>query len=151
MGNICRSPTAEGVFKHKLRALGIDDEWLVDSAGTHAYHIGEAPDKRSQQAALKRGYALQSIRARQVSEDDFYRFDWILAADAQNLRALKQTAPHNSTATVQRIMDFSEQAGWQGGDVPDPYYGGASGFDDVLDRLESACDGFLATHCRTHD
>lgn len=144
MGNICRSPSAEAIFRKLTTDAGRSKDWLVDSAGTHAYHVGSSPDKRSQQAAQKRGYNLAAIRARQVQEADFFAFDWILAMDRQNLALLQQAKPSQAKATLGLMLDFARQNQWKNEDVPDPYYGGTSGFDDVLDRLEDACAGFLA-------
>lgn len=145
MGNICRSPTAEAVFTSLLRARGLSAHWQVDSAGTHAYHIGNPPDSRSQKAARARGYSMGQLRARQVEAADFQRFDWILAADQSNLRALAAIRPNNGLAQLALIQDFARQPKWRGEDVPDPYYGGDGGFEDVLNRLEDACAGFLDT------
>lgn len=144
MGNICRSPTAEAVFRHQIKQSGVDKDWLVDSAGTHTYHVGESPDKRSQAAARHRGYAMEMLSARQVAAEDFQRFDWLLAMDAQNLRGLQKIQPMGCHAQLALMLDFAPSLHWQGGDVPDPYYGGAGGFDDVLDRIEESCAGFLA-------
>ncbi len=142
MGNICRSPTAEAVFSKLVSRK----EWHVDSAGTHAYHVGNPPDKRSQRAAKTRGYEMAHLRARQVSTEDFELFGWILAADRENLRNLKALAPAHYRAQLGLIQDFSLNPKWQQQDVPDPYYGGEQGFDEVLDRIESACKGFLEKH-----
>lgn len=144
MGNICRSPTAEAVFRHQIKQAGVEQQWVVDSAGTHAYHVGNAPDKRSQTAAQTRGYAMQSLRARQIEASDFDRFDWILAMDQQNLQGLQQCQPPGSSAQLALMMDFAESPKWQGNDVPDPYYGDGDGFAEVLDRVEISCAGFLA-------
>ena len=146
MGNICRSPTAEAVFRDAVNKQGEAPNWLIESAGTHAYHVGNPPDKRSQKAAQARGYQLSGIRARQVEVDDFCRFDWILAADHSNLQNLQQLAPANASAKLALIQDFASEPKWRGSDVPDPYYGGPDGFDDVLNRLENACAGFLAAN-----
>lgn len=145
MGNICRSPTAEAIFKSHLAQQGKLQRWHVDSAGTHAYHLGKAPDSRAQQAALKRGYNLQSMRARQVVAADFMAFDYILVADQNNLRDLKAQQPSNSRAKLALVLDYASKPEWRGGEVPDPYYGGDSGFEAVLDRLEDACAGLLKT------
>lgn len=146
MGNICRSPSAEAVFRRMVKQQGHDKQWLIDSAGTHAYHVGEPPDRRSQQAASPRGYSMQSITARQVMADDFNRFDWILAMDQQNLSLLRQIQPANSNAQLGLMLDYAIRPEWQGSDVPDPYYGGVDGFAEVLDRLEESCEHFLKTH-----
>jgi protein-tyrosine phosphatase len=143
MGNICRSPTAEAVFRKLVQQTSQENDWQIDSAGTHAYHVGEKPDQRSRQAARQRAYNLEGIRARQVHADDFFKFDWILAADKQNLHALQSIQPPNGRAQLALMQDFASKPEWRGSDVPDPYYGGVSGFDDVLNRLEDACQGFL--------
>lgn len=138
-GNICRSPTAEGVMRAKVERAGLASAILIDSAGTHGYHVGEAPDLRSQQAAQRRGYDLSAQRARQVSLADFERFDLVLAADQRNLTALRQLCP--PALRYKLTLMLAPLGGSQ--EVPDPYYGGASGFDRVLDLLEAACDGWL--------
>ena len=135
-GNICRSPTAEGVFRHLARDRGVLGRLRVDSAGTHDYHVGEAPDARSVEHAARRGYDLAPLRARQVCGADFREFDRILAMDRGHLRQLKAMAPAGSLARVAMFLDHSE--GWRGLDVPDPYYGGSRGFEDVLDMVEEA-------------
>lgn len=137
MGNICRSPTAEAVLRAKLERAGLADDVEVDSAGTHAdWHKGEAPDKRSQQHARRRGYDLSALRARKVEAGDFERFDLILAMDDDNLGELESRCPPALRPKLRRLID---------GDglnavVPDPYYGDAAAFEDVLDRVEAACD-----------
>ncbi|MDD9892195.1 MAG: low molecular weight phosphotyrosine protein phosphatase [Gammaproteobacteria bacterium] len=143
MGNICRSPTAEAVFTKLVTETGKSREWVIDSAGTHTYHIGHSPDTRSQKTAKQRGYEMSHLRARQVCAEDFQRFDWILAADQSNLNNLKRIAPQDGHAKLGLIQDFSSQPDWIGEDVPDPYYGGQDGFSDVLNRLENACIEFL--------
>ena len=135
-GNICRSPTAEGVFRHLARERGVLELLRVDSAGTHDYHVGEAPDPRSVAHAARRGYDLAPLRARQVSRADFHEFDRILAMDRGHLRQLKAMAPAGSPARVAMFLDHSES--WRGLDVPDPYYGGSRGFEEVLDMVEEA-------------
>lgn len=142
LGNICRSPTAEAVMRARAEAAGQADSLTLDSAGTGDWHVGKPPDRRARDAAAKRGYDLSSLRARQVNRDDFHTFDFILAMDGSNLADLQALAPAGSRARVQLFLDFShgpEQ------DVPDPYYGGEDGFDAVLDLVESACDGLIAT------
>ncbi|WP_040653105.1 MULTISPECIES: low molecular weight protein-tyrosine-phosphatase [Pseudogulbenkiania] len=139
-GNICRSPTAEGVMRAKVERAGLAAAILIDSAGTHGYHVGEAPDQRSQQAARQRGYDLSTQRARQVTRADFERFDLVLAADQRNLAALRQLCPPG----MQHKLALMLAPLGPNQEVPDPYYGGASGFDRVLDLLEAACDGWLA-------
>ncbi len=143
MGNICRSPTVEGVFRHMLETSGLGGRVLADSAGTHGYHAGEAPDRRSQLAASRRGYDLASIRARQVCDLDFERFDLIVAMDRQNRQELERICPPGLQHKLHLLLDFSES--YSGRDVPDPYYGGAAGFERVLDMAEDACRGLLAS------
>jgi len=140
-GNICRSPTGEGVLRVKAKARGLDAVVRVASAGTHDYHIGEAPDARSVRHAIKRGYDLSAQRAQQVSAEHFAEFDYILAMDRSHLRILKALAPMNSRAKVGLFLDRSQS--WKSGDVPDPYYGGPEGFERVLDMIEEASDAWL--------
>ena len=141
LGNICRSPTAEAIFRHKVEQAGLGDQVLIDSAGTGDWHIGKAPDPRTQQAALKRGYNLSALRGRQVRAEDLARFDWVLAMDGDNLANLKRLKRADSTATVDL---FLRRFDMPVNDVPDPYYGGPEGFEQVLDLLEQACDALLA-------
>jgi protein-tyrosine phosphatase len=151
MGNICRSPTAEGVLRHKLAQAGLSDVVEVDSAGTHAYHVGSPPDERSQQHASRRGYDLSTQRARKVNARDFAHFDLLLAMDEANLSRLENECPDDPQLKhkLKRLTEFlppdSPHAGTQA--VPDPYYGGPAGFDVVLDLVEAACDG-LVEHLR---
>ncbi|QFT21549.1 Low molecular weight protein-tyrosine-phosphatase YfkJ [Pseudomonas sp. THAF187a] len=140
LGNICRSPTAEGVFRHKLRAVGLEGQVQVDSAGTGDWHVGKAPDSRTRQAAQRRGYDLSAQRARQVEVADFQRFDLILAMDQSNLRNLQALRPAGARAELDlylRRFDLALD------EVPDPYYGGEDGFEQVLDLIEQACDALL--------
>jgi protein-tyrosine phosphatase len=142
LGNICRSPTAEGVLR-SLAALEAPELRLeIDSAGTADYHLGAAPDPRSQRAALKRGIDISGLRARQVSEDDFERFDLILAMDRQNLRALQVVKPRKARTSPKLFLDYAPQLGLR--DVPDPYYGDAAAFEEVLDLATAASRGLLA-------
>jgi len=141
MGNICRSPTAHGVFQHKLNALGLQDRITVDSAGTHNYHPNSPPDERSQEHAAKRGYDLSDLRARQIRAADFARFDLILAMDWDNLALVQERCPPQYQSKVKRLTEFCVNL--DSPVVPDPYYGGAVGFDHVLDLVEDACDGLL--------
>ncbi|PZP32897.1 MAG: protein tyrosine phosphatase [Roseateles depolymerans] len=140
MGNICRSPTAEGVMRAKLAAarLGHID---VDSAGTHGYHTGEPPDERSQQHARQRGYDLSTLRARPLTAADFEHFDLVLGMDDNNLREASRLCPPGQRHKLQLLMSYAPSAGSRV--VPDPYYGGADGFETVLDLVEAACDGLL--------
>ena len=141
MGNICRSPTAEGVFRAHARrhATGLGIE--IDSAGTHAYHVGEPPDPRTIEAATRRGIDLTGLRARQVHDDDFERFDLILAMDRLNHATLLDRSPPEHHERIRTLLEFAGKTA--PADVPDPYYGGARGFDDVLDLVESAVEGLL--------
>ena len=142
LGNICRSPTAEAVMRHVLREEGLEDAVEVDSAGTGSWHAGNPPDERSAAAALRRGITLDGA-ARQVAAGDFSSFDLLLAADASNRRALLDLAADEaSRAKVRMIREFDPEAGGDL-DVPDPYYGGARGFDDVLDIVERSCRALL--------
>ena len=148
MGNICRSPTAEAVFRHHVKAAGVDHLIEVDSAGTHAYHIGNPPDERSQRTALKRGYKMDDLRARAVETGDFEEFDYILAMDKENLQLLKQRSPRHYHEKIRLFMHYGAN---HDGDteVPDPYFGGHQGFELVLDMVEEASQGLLA-HLRDH-
>ncbi len=141
MGNICRSPTAEGVFQSLVNEAGLQEQISVDSAGTHAYHIGEPPDRRSQQTASRRGYDLSSQRARRVSEQDFEDFDYVLAMDTDNYYGLEQLCSAKHRHKLRRFLEFAPQLEVQ--DVPDPYYGGGNGFEGVLDLVEAASKGLL--------
>jgi protein-tyrosine phosphatase len=141
MGNICRSPTAHGVLRHKVKELGLEHLITVDSAGTHNYHPNSPPDARSQQHAAKRGYDLSDLRARQIKAADFATFDLILVMDRDNLELVQERCPANYLDNVKRLTEFCMKS--ESDEVPDPYYGGASGFDHVLDLVEDACDGLL--------
>jgi len=142
MGNICRSPTAEGVFRRRLRESGLDKTVRLESAGTHAYHVGSAPDNRAQKAALGRGYDLSSLVGRQVSKSDFERFDYILAMDHDNLADLSARCPQEHRHKLRLYLSFSSR--YKDHEVPDPYYSGPQGFERVLDMIEDAADGLLA-------
>jgi protein-tyrosine phosphatase len=148
MGNICRSPTAEIVFAALVEKAGLSEQFQIDSAGTHDYHIGEAPDGRTQRAALRRGYDMSQLRGRQVDVTDFARFDYILAMDEANLMNLKKLNPNNSKGYIGLFLAFAEQP--QAHEVPDPYYGGADGFEKVLDLVEDTAHGLLR-HIQQHD
>jgi protein-tyrosine phosphatase len=134
-GNICRSPTAEGVFAQKVAEAGLTKEIIVDSAGTHGYHTGEAPDDRAIEAARKRGYDLSKQVARRVREADFQKFDVIIAMDRGHMRDLTAMAPGDTYERISLFMSYAAGAKTQ--DVPDPYYGGDRGFEDVLDMIEA--------------
>jgi protein-tyrosine phosphatase len=146
MGNICRSPTAEGVLRQKVQAAGLDSSVHIDSAGTIDYHVGSPPDERSARHARKRGYDLSSLRARQVHARDFERFDLILAMDWENLQELQLLCPREHEHKLRRLMEFAPPG--LGDVVADPYYGGRDGFERVLDHVEAACNGLLG-HLRT--
>ena len=141
MGNICRSPTAEGVFAKLIKEKKVDHQFDIDSAGTHAYHVGDPPDERAQKAALNRGIDLRNIRARQVGHSDFETFDHILVMDRQNLDTLMFVCPRTHSQKVKLFMEYA--SGIKVKEVPDPYYGGDKGFDHVLDLVERASLGFL--------
>jgi protein-tyrosine phosphatase len=141
MGNICRSPTAHGVMRHKVAARGWGDQVQVDSAGTHNYHPGEPPDTRSLAHANRRGYVFADLRARQMVEEDFARADLILVMDWDNLALVQAMCPPYAEHKVRRLTEFCQRH--EAPVVPDPYYGGDAGFESVLDLVEDACDGVL--------
>lgn len=142
MGNICRSPIAEGVFRTAVAEAGLLERLQIDSAGTHGYHAGEAPDGRAQRAAKRRGYDLAGIRARQFEREDFARFDWIFAMDQANLRSLVELRPRDYTGHVGLYLDLLPKAGLR--EMPDPYYGGPEGFEQVLDLAERVTPVLIA-------
>lgn len=141
MGNICRSPTAHGVFLKLIADQSVGDLIEVDSAGTHAYHIGKAPDRRSQTAALQRGVDLSPLRARQVQKNDFGYYDYILAMDNDNLEILIEHCPVQHRHKLQLFLEYAPHL--PENEVPDPYYGGERGFEQVLDLVEAAAQGLL--------
>ena len=145
MGNICRSPTAEGVFRRLLEQhrhdSGADLPIEIESAGTHEYHVGEAPDHRAIAAAARRGIDLRALRARRVEDQDFERFDLILAMDRENLSVLQSRAPREYHSRIRLLLDYAPETYTR--EVPDPYYGGTKGFEEVLDLLEQAAQGLL--------
>lgn len=141
LGNICRSPTAEVVFRAVAAREAPEMALEIASAGTAAYHVGELPDRRTRQAAARRGYDLSRLRARVVDPGDFERFDLILAMDRENLRALERRAPAHARERLRLFLEFAPEAGIS--EVPDPYYGGPNGFEDVLDLIEAASRGLL--------
>ena len=142
-GHICRSPTAEGVFRHLLTSEGLTETFETDSAGTHGYHIGEPPDSRSVDAAAARGIDLSALRARKVVRVDFQNFDLILAMDRGHYEHLKAMRPPEARARVELFLDYHPKDTVK--DVPDPYYGGRDGFERVLDMVEQTSRGLLAS------
>jgi protein-tyrosine phosphatase len=143
LGNICRSPTAEAVLRKKVHEAGLDDRIEVDSAGTADYHVDSPPDRRAVAHGERRGLKMKHLRGRQVSRDDFDRFDFILAMDDDNLANLQRMCPAGSRAKLALLMSYAPDAGSR--EVPDPYYGGTEGFETVLDLVESAADCFIAS------
>lgn len=141
MGNICRSPTAEGVFRHLVRQEELEHLVQTDSAGTHAYHVGNPPDSRAQATAERRGIELHDLRARRVSVEDFDLFDYVLAMDRDNYEILSDLCPPGYESRLRLFMEFAPQLNIP--EVPDPYYGGASGFERVFDMVEEASQGLL--------
>ncbi len=141
MGNICRSPTAEAAFRSQVEAAGLSAHIYIDSAGTHDYHIGDAPDGRAQAAGQKRGYNLSRLRGRQVGPRDFIEFDYILAMDMDNLSRMQERCPDAHAHKLGLFMAYSKN--FLEREVPDPYYGGAAGFERVLDMVEDAGQGFI--------
>jgi len=143
LGNICRSPSADGMLRKKLAEHGLDEKVTVDSAGTGDWHIGKAPDQRSQAAAAARGYAISNLRARQVVAEDFDKFDYVLAMDKSNIENMKEFMPSGKVRTQPELIleRFGNDKSIT--EVPDPYYGGEEGFQTVLDLLETACDNLV--------
>ena len=142
MGNICRSPTAEAVFRHQVETAGLENEIYIDSAGTHDYHVGQPPDERAQKAATKRGYDTNGLRARRIHEKDFEIFHYILAMDKSNLAILEQECPPQYSHKLGLLMRYSRS--FEGiKEVPDPYFGGQRGFEHVLNLVEEAGRGLL--------
>jgi len=140
-GNICRSPTAEGVLRVRAERAGLGGHVAVGSAGTHDYHVDEPPDRRAQAAARRRGYDLSDQRARRIAADDFSSFDYVVALDQGHYAHLKRRAPGPAQDRIHLLMDFAADPG--AGDVPDPYYGGTADFEHALDLIEAAVDGLL--------
>lgn len=141
LGNICRSPTAEAVFRACTAREAPDLAVEIDSAGTAGYHIGDPPDARSQEAGQRRGYDLAPLRARRVAAEDFERFDLILAMDRENLSDLRKRAPRSTHGKIRLFLEFAPEE--ETAEVPDPYYGGAAGFEHVLDLCEAASRGLI--------
>ena len=152
LGNICRSPTAEGVFRHKLHAEGIRDGYLgnifIDSAGTGGYHIGAKPDKRSRQTASKHGVSLDDLKARKLTFQDFSDYDYLLGMDQENVSDMISIAPSEHHHKIKLFMNFAENCPGIT-EVPDPYTGGMDGFERVFDIINRGCDGLLK-HVRQH-
>ncbi|MEZ0602316.1 low molecular weight protein-tyrosine-phosphatase [Paraburkholderia sp. IW21] len=147
LGNICRSPTAEGVMRHLVAEAKLAERILIDSAGTGDWHIGQPPDDRAQHAAGRRGYALAGLRGRQIAAADFERFDLLIAMDDKNVAALRQACPAEQRDKIRLLMEFVPEADsrWGGArEVVDPYFGDAEGFEQVLDQCEAACRGLIA-------
>ena len=141
MGNICRSPTAEGIFRHLVDNQNLTDFFSFDSAGTHAYHVGEPPDHRAQEAAQSRGIDLSDLKARKVTAADFDSFDYVLAMDKDNLSLLRELCPSASKDQLKLFLEFAKNLDFD--EVPDPYYGGTKGFEKVFDMLENASHGLI--------
>ncbi len=141
MGNICRSPTAHGVFRRLVEEQGLAEAIAIDSAGTHGYHVGKAPDRRAQETARRRGIDLGDLRARQVTAEDFLAYDYVLAMDQDNYFALLEICPTGMREKLQLFMDYAPHMRLR--EVPDPYYGGQTGFERVFDLVEAAAQGLL--------
>jgi len=141
MGNICRSPTAHAVFRQRVAGRALQDKIYVDSAGTHAYHVGCGADTRSQQAALLRGFKMDDLQARQLCAKDYQQFDYLLVADHDNFRLTFDACPVEQRHKIGYILDYAKNSTIK--EVPDPYYGEGDGFEKVLDLLEDACEGLL--------
>jgi protein-tyrosine phosphatase len=148
MGNICRSPTAHGVFRQLVQDQGLADRIEIDSAGTHAYHVGEPPDRRARQTAARRGIPLDDLRARQVVTDDIDYYDYVLAMDQDNYHGLSAICPPGMERKIGLYLDYAADLRLR--EVPDPYYGGPEGFEEVFDMVESAARGLLADIKRRH-
>ena len=142
LGNICRSPTAEGIFIHLVDEAGLQDAFFIDSAGTSGWHEGERADRRSRATAEARGVPLPS-RSRRFTSDDFERFEYVIAMDDSNLAALERMAPNADAAGRVHMLRAFDPDSPTGANVPDPYYGGDSGFDDVFDICDAGCRGLL--------
>jgi len=149
LGNICRSPTADGIFRGLVQRAGLHNRIEVDSAGTGAWHVGNGPDPRAQKAAAERGYDLSMLRARQAIEADFHEFDLILAMDHANYSELMNLQPSDSKASLRLFLSYDPKSGID--EVPDPYYGGEDGFEQVLDLVESAGEKLLADLIKQHN
>ena len=141
MGNICRSPTAHGVFEQLIKDEKLTERLEIDSAGTHAYHVGEPPDRRAQETAQKRGIDLSYIKARKIQESDFEYYDYVLAMDKDNYDILDQACPVDYKSKLSLFLDFAPEHAFD--EVPDPYYGGIRGFENVFDMVDAASKGLL--------
>lgn len=148
MGNICRSPTAHGVFRQLVEESGYAHDIYIESSGTHAYHVGESPDRRAQQTARSRGLDLSDLRAQKVRSEDFENFDYILAMDYDNHSILDSQCPQAHKPKLHMFLEFAQ--GVSETEVPDPYYGGASGFDHVFDLVENGSRGLLTDIINQH-
>jgi protein-tyrosine phosphatase len=141
LGNICRSPTAEGAFRHHLAARNLAGRFIADSAGTGDWHVGSPPDRRAQLAAASRGFDISDLRARQVRAEDFEEFDYLIAMDRANQHELQRLAGSGNARKVRLLLEFADISGEE--EVPDPYYGGEQGFDRVIDLIEAASNGLI--------
>lgn len=148
LGNICRSPTAHGLFRDLVKNSGLESRIYIDSSGTGDWHIGRPPDTRATEHALARGVDISDLRARLVTSSDFDNFDYVLAMDAQNLHDLEQMVPSEFAGHLGLFLEFA--ANYQENEVPDPYYGGEEGFNLVLDMVEDGCNGLLADISEKH-
>ena len=148
MGNICRSPTAEAVFRFKVEEAGLEKLITIDSVGTHDYHIGVPPDLRTQKAAKQRGYDMSMLRGRQIEVADFSRFDYVLAMDNANMSILTRMCPQVNRDRLGLFLQYAQRH--QESEVPDPYYGGDKGFENVLDMVEDAAAGLLQHIKKNH-
>lgn len=148
LGNICRSPTAEGVFRKLVQEQNLAREIEIDSAGTHAYHVGEPPDERAQAAALRRGIDISGLRGRRAEAEDMRTFDYVLAMDQENFENLRAICPTGLEPKIRLFLEFAPNRPEE--EVPDPYFGGAGGFDRVLDMIEEAALGLLEDIRRQH-
>lgn len=142
LGNICRSPTAEGIFRRKVQQAGLSDHILIDSCGTGSWHVGNPPDERAIDFAAMQGIDLSGLRARKLSPADYTRFDYVIAMDMRNFKTIKGRAPHHATARMSLLLDFDPHSPTR--EVPDPYYGGEAGFRRVYSLVDQACDRLLA-------
>ena len=140
MGNICRSPTAHAIFREQVKNVGLANSIAIDSAGTHAYHVGNPPDHRATQTASGRGFDMTDLRAREVEQSDYSAYDYIVAMDRDNLRLLQAACPADQLSRLSLMLSWG--VGW-GDEVPDPYYGGDEGFAQVFDMITDACQGLL--------